>query len=80
MSDGTGEPPSTREYLSLVFLNRVSLAGAGVVVAGLAVLMLWPTRTGAAVGSVLSLVGFGLFGVGFTLAQRRLSGETQWGH
>jgi len=79
--DGNGaEPPSTREYLSLVFFNRVSLAGLAVALAGLVALRLFgSTRTRAAVGTVILLAGVGLFIVGFTLAQRRLSRETGWG-
>lgn len=80
MSDEPSEPPSTREYLSVVFLNRVSLAGLAAGLVGTVTLRLSPGRTGTAVGTAIALVGVGLFIVGFTLAQRRLARETTWGH
>jgi drug/metabolite transporter (DMT)-like permease len=80
MSDDDAEPPSTREYLRLVFLNRLGLAGIAVAVVGLVALRLAGSRTGATVGTVLALAGVGLFIVGFTLVQRRLARETDWGH
>jgi len=81
MTDEDRDPPSTREYLSVVFLNRVCLSGIAVAVAGVAGLRLFgTTRQRALYGTVVALAGVVIFVVGFTLAQRRLSRETKWGH
>jgi len=80
-TDPDAAPPSTREYLSLVFRNRISQLGIAVALAGFVGLRLFGTsRQRALLGTGVMLAGVGLFVVGFTLAQHRLRREGEWGH
>ncbi len=81
MTDAEGEPPSTREYLAVVFRNRVSQLGIAVTIAGFVGLRLFgTTQQRALLGTGVMLAGVVLFVIGFTLAQHRLKRETEWGH
>lgn len=77
MSDGETDDrsdPTTREFVSLVFLNPISLVGIVLTVAGAAYLSLSDPSTAGSnaplLGGGAMLVGAFVFALGFSKAQR----------
>lgn len=75
--------PSTREYLSLVFLNPVSLAGIGLLIGGAAFLSVFGPESGVPraelYGGGAMLLGAFVFAAGYSKAQREIvSASPDW--
>ncbi|WP_266080132.1 hypothetical protein [Haladaptatus caseinilyticus] len=79
VSDSDDQTHSTVDYLRLVFLDPITLAGLAVLVAGIVLVIISNpgTRVGKPMlGGALMLVGTVLFALGYTRAQWGLE---RWG-
>ena len=72
--------PSTREYLSMVFLNPITLVGIGLLLVGATALAVFGPGSGvpnlAAYGGGTMLLGAFVFAVGYSKAQREIVSES----
>lgn len=76
MSEQRSSDPTTREYVRMVLLNKLSATGLAIML--LAILFLWSTgpesgiTNAATYGGGMLLLGGALFALGFSLGQREL--------